>query len=180
MASKSWNDALRDGVLSGAIAGAATAAVAALCGIRERGSAIAPLNASSHILHGPDAGRVTDVDLEHTAVGLPIHVGSAMLWATLYERAFGGAADRGEVGKALAGGYAIAALAYLVDYHGVPKRLTPGWEHSISGGSVALVFGALALSLPVRGLIGAERSSFTPNKTGVTTTEPGYRTAGDR
>lgn len=159
MASKSWNDALRDGVLSGAISGAATAAVAALCGARERGSAIAPINATSHILHGPEAGRVTDVDLAHTAVGLPIHVGSAMLWATLYERAFGGAADRGEVGKAIAGGYAIAALAYLMDYHGVPKRLTPGWEHSVSGGSLALVFATLALSLPVRGLVRAGRTT---------------------
>lgn len=153
MTLKSWSQALRDGVSSGAIAGAATAAVAAICGARESGSAIAPINATSHVVHGPEAGDVTHVDLAHTGIGLPVHVGSAVLWATLYERAFGGAADRGEVGKAFAGGYAIAALAYLTDYHGVPKRLTPGWEERVSGSSLALIYAALAVSLPLRGLL---------------------------
>jgi hypothetical protein len=153
MTAKTWGEALRDGAISGAIAGVATAGVAALCGWRDSGSAIAPINATSHVVHGDEAGSVTGLDLAHTGIGFPVHMGSAMLWATLYERAFGAAADRGETGKALAGGYAIAALAYLTDYHAMPKRLTPGWEERVSGPSLALIFGALALSLPLRGLL---------------------------
>lgn len=159
MALKGWSEALRDGAVSGAIAGAATAAVASLCGARDSGSAIAPINATSHVVHGREAADATHIDLKHTGIGFPVHVGSAMLWATLYERAFGSAADRGNLGQALAGGYAVAALAYLTDYHAVPKRLTPGWEERVSGGSLALIYTALALSLPVRGLLrGRERS----------------------
>ena len=137
MTAKNWSEALRDGAISGAIAGAATAAIAALRGARDSGSAIAPINATSHVLHGEGAADVTHVDLEHTAVGFPIHVGSAMLWATLYERAFGSAADRGDVGRALAGGLAVSALAYVTDYHAVPKRFTPGWEERVSPVSAA-------------------------------------------
>lgn len=153
MAHKDWSEALRDALTSGAIAGAATAAVAALCGARESGSAVAPINATSHVVHGDEAGEVTEMDVSHTGLGFGIHAGSAMLWAALYEKAFGAAADRGEIGKALAGGYAVAALAYLTDYHGVPKRLTPGWEERVSGGSLMLIYTALALSLPLRGLL---------------------------
>jgi len=155
MTTKTWSEALRDGVISGGIAGAATAAVAAWCGLRETGSAVAPINATSHVVHGEEAAGVTRVDLAHTGIGLPIHVGSAMLWATLYERMFGAAADRGEIGKALAGAYAVSALAYLTDYHAVPKRLTPGWEERVSGRSLSLIYAALALSLPLRGLLRA-------------------------
>ena len=46
----------------------------------------------------------------------------------------------------------LITAAYVVDYHLVPSRLTPGWERQISPRALALVFGALALSLPVRSL----------------------------
>lgn len=149
---KSWGEALHDGIVSGTIAGLATAATAAICGARESGSAVAPVNATSHVLFGEEAGTVEGIDAKHTPLGFAIHMGSAIFWATLYEKAFGAAADRGDVTKAFAGGKAVASLAYLTDYHAVPKRLTPGWEERISAGSLALVFSALALSLPLRGL----------------------------
>lgn len=47
----------------------------------------------------------------------------------------------------------MAALAYLVDYHLVPKRLTPGWEERVSDRSLAAIFGAMAVSLPIRRLL---------------------------
>lgn len=164
---KSWDDALRAAAWSGAIAGAATAAVAALMGKRESGSAIAPINATSHVVHGSSAGAVMSIDASHTGLGAAIHLGSAMFWAALYERAFGETADRGDAVGAFAGGAAVAGLAYLTDYHAVPKRLTPGWEQRISGGAVMLVFAALAAALPVRGLLAgaaARRSEGAPPK----------------
>lgn len=48
---------------------------------------------------------------------------------------------------ALLGGAATAALAYLTDYHVVPRRLTPGVEKRLTGRSLFLVFGALAVGL---------------------------------
>jgi hypothetical protein len=152
MRSKSWNDALHDAFGSGAIAAGAVSITAAICGKRESGSAIGSVNASSHAIFGPEAQHTQGPDLKHTPLGAFINAGASVFWAVLYEKAFGAAADRGDVTKALAGGAAIAGLAYVTDYHLVPKRLTPGWEARISSDSLLLVYAALALSLPVRGL----------------------------
>jgi hypothetical protein len=152
MGSKSWNEALRDALGSGAIAAAATEGTAALLGARQSGSAVAPLNASSHVIYGEEAEHTHAADLKHTPLGVLINAGASFFWAALYEKAFGAAADRGDVGKAFAGALAVAGVAYLTDYHVVPKRLTPGWEAHMSHASLPLVYGALALSLPLRGL----------------------------
>ena len=76
-----------------------------------------------------------------------------MFWATFYERYFGRAADRGDVSTALVGGRIVAAAAYVTDYHLVPKRLSPGWEHRLSGRSLVATYAVLALSLRLRGLL---------------------------
>jgi hypothetical protein len=41
----------------------------------------------------------------------------------------------------------VTAGAYVVDYHLVPKRLTPGFEERLSPGALALVYAALGVSL---------------------------------
>jgi hypothetical protein len=150
---KTWTDAAEDAVVSGSIACAATAAAAAWRGARDGNSAIAPINATSHVLWGPAAADVHVADLKHTASGLLINEGAGVFWAALYERLFGADADKGDVVRAFAGGGIVAAIAYVTDYHLVPKRLTPGWEERISGRSLALVYAALAISLPLRGLL---------------------------
>jgi hypothetical protein len=76
-----------------------------------------------------------------------------VFWASFYEKFFGRAADRGDVGTALLGGGLVAAAAYVTDYHVVPKRLTPGWEARISQPSLFAAYAVLALSLPLRGLL---------------------------
>jgi len=150
---KTWTDVAQDAVVSGSVACAATAAMAAWRGTRDGNSAMAPINATSHVLWGPSAADVHVADLKHTASGLLINEGAGVFWAALYERLFGADADKGNAVRALAGGGIVAAIAYVTDYHLVPKRLTPGWEERISGRSLALVYAALALSLPVRGLL---------------------------
>jgi hypothetical protein len=138
---------------SGAIACVVTAAAAATVGAFASGSAVAPINATSHVIHGEGAANVTTIDGRHTALGLAINYGASAFWAGLYEAGFGRAAERGEVAKASAGAVAVAALAYVTDYHLVPKRLTPGWEERMPRRSLALIYTALALCLPVRGLL---------------------------
>jgi hypothetical protein len=115
----------------------------------DSGSAVAPINATSHVVYGAEAGDVVALDWKHTMLGLAINAGASVFWATLYERLFG----RAVVGRSLLGGGVVAALAYFVDYHLMPKRLTPGWEERVSVRSLAMIFGAMALSLPVRSIL---------------------------
>ncbi|CAI07401.1 hypothetical protein ebA2309 [Aromatoleum aromaticum EbN1] len=51
-------------------------------------------------------------------------------------------------------GAAVAAGAYVTDYYLVPKRFTPGYEKRLSGQSLALIYGALALGLAAGALLG--------------------------
>lgn len=152
-----WPAAARSATRSGAIAAGATALCAALGGKRDSGNAIAPINATSHIVWGESAGAVGNVDVRHTVPGTVLHAGACVFWATFYEKLFGRAADRGDVATALLGGAAVAAAAYVTDYHVVPKRLTPGWEARLSPRSLAAVYTVLALSLPLRGLLRRRR-----------------------
>jgi hypothetical protein len=82
-----------------------------------------------------------------------LNAGACVFWATFYERYFGRAADRGDVGTALLGGGIVAAAAYVTDYHLVPKRLSPGWDHRLSGRSLGATYAVLALGLSLRGLL---------------------------
>ena len=52
---------------------------------------------------------------------------------------------------------AVTAGAYLIDYHLIPKRFTPGFEKRLSGKSLAAVFVALAVGLAARDLKQAAR-----------------------
>lgn len=146
-------DLLRSATVSGAISAATTSAYVAAAGARDTGSAIAPINATSHIAWGESAGDVETVDARHTLLGAALNLGACVFWAGFYERLFGRAADRGDVGTALLGGGLVAAAAYVTDYHLVPKRLTPGWESRITQTSLFGAYAVLALSLPLRGLL---------------------------
>jgi hypothetical protein len=121
-------------------------------GALEGGSAVAPVNASTHFVFGREAENSVDVDLRHTPLGLLTNALACIFWAAVYETAFGAAANRGETAKAFLGGAAVAGLAYITDYHIVPRRLSPGWEAHLSKRSLLLAYTALALSLPLRGL----------------------------
>jgi hypothetical protein len=132
---------------------AATTAAVALCGRIESGSGSAPLNAVSHILWGDDAAEHDEADAEHTIAGVALNAAAITGWAGVYELAFGRSARQGDVAAALAGGAAVSALAYFVDYYVVPKRFTPGFEKRLSPTSMLAVYATLALSLPIAGLM---------------------------
>jgi hypothetical protein len=147
-----WQETLQNAIVAGSIVCGATLAAVAFRGRADSGSAVAPINATSHVIYGPEAATADLPDVRHTVPGFAINAAACVFWATIYEELFGRAARR-HPGMALIGGPAVAALAYLVDYHLVPKRLTPGWEERVSGRSLAVIFGAMALSLPVRSLL---------------------------
>jgi len=137
-------------LVSGSVAAAAVTLGLALLGKRFAGSSAAPLNATSHALWGRRAGRKDDASLKYTATGLFTNYGAAFFWALGYEALAGRKPSRA---RALASGAAVSAAAYVVDYHVVPKRLTPGWEMRLPGTALAGLFGAFALGLAGRDLL---------------------------
>lgn len=149
---KPWNEAVRDGVISGVATSALSTVALAACGQQENGNPYGPTNAVSHWFWGDEAARHNEPSARYTLVGYGIHHAAATLWATLYERWFGRTAERGDVGPALAGGAAVAALACFVDYKMTPHRLQPGYEMRLSKRSLFLVYGVFGVGLAMRGL----------------------------
>ena len=154
---------------SGTVAGLAAAAVASVAGKCETGSYAAPLNATSHIVWGEEAAQKDRPSLKYTLTGFLLNHGSGIFWASFYERLFGrhsGRLSRSRLPssvsedpmpliKPILGGTAVAAAAYVIDYHLIPKRFTPGFEKRLSGKSLAAIFGALAIGMAACDVIDA-------------------------
>ncbi|SFN74488.1 hypothetical protein [Nitrosospira briensis] len=154
-------------VKSGTISGLAAAAVASMAGKRENGSYAAPLNATSHIIWGDKAEKQDQASLKYTLTGFLLNYGSAIFWASFYEKlaarggngrsegrvSSSGAADLPPVMNPLCRAAAVAAAAYVIDYHVIPKRFTPGFEKRLSGKSMAVIFFTLAAGLASRDLV---------------------------
>jgi hypothetical protein len=151
-----WKNALRRSVATAALTAAATTAAAAVCGWRENRNPVAPLNAISHIAWGEEAATQEEFSAKYTGTGVALNAAAMWSWALLFEKGFGGSnADeqRDAVSRSLLGGTVVSALAYVVDYHLVPKRLTPGLEDRLSSRSLLLIYIGLALSLAAGGLL---------------------------
>lgn len=138
---------------TGAIATVATTASLAFCGTLEGDSAVAPINAVSHIPWGDEAARREDLSWKFTATGFALNAAAVTSWAAIHEWLAGEAADRGDVAGVMLGGAAVSGLAYVVDYHVVPPRLTPGFEKRLSGKSMIGVYSVLALGLALGSLL---------------------------
>jgi hypothetical protein len=150
---------LRNALLSGTIASAVNGAVLALLARAEGASAVQPINATSHWLHGDDAGKVTDIDARHTGTGLATHHAACVFWAALFETIRSAAPDAG-LSRIVRDAAAVSVVAAIVDYGIVPRRLTPGWEEPLPIRSVAGGFAGLALGLAIGGLVTSRRRYF--------------------
>lgn len=160
------NSFLTRALVSGTVAGLATSAVAAFAGKRETASYAAPLNATSHILWGDEAARQDGASVRYTVTGFLLNHLAAIMWAAIHERWVVPAMSRWSATRPslaplamTASGAAVAAGAYVTDYYLVPKRFTPGYEKRLSGKSLALIYGALALGLTVGTLLADGRST---------------------
>lgn len=148
-----WAQQSRYSLIPGSLAALAVFAAIALSGRRDSGSAIAPINATSHVIWGDRAAAMERPTLRHTLPGILINLGSSMWWALVFRKLFGKSVDRRGAGAAIAGGVATAGLAYCVDYHLMPKRLTPGWEMRISNRSLLMSMAAMGLGLGLGAII---------------------------
>jgi hypothetical protein len=149
--------ALRTGLIAGTFASIASTAALMLCGRREAGSAVAPTNATSHWLWGPQAFAVYRPTLRHTGLGYATHHASAIFWAVLYAWLHAERRPAQSVPAALASAGAATAVACAVDYTITPRRLTPGFEHHLSKGSMAVVYGFFAVGLAAGCLLAQRR-----------------------
>ena len=137
---------IADAGLSGTLATLTTTAAVMALGRQRDESAWAPLNAVSHILWGDEAAAHTEPSLAYTASGAALNAGAMLSWGVVYA-ALVRTAPRRSPAAALGMGLATAALAYVTDYYIVPRRLTPGFEKRLSGGELAIIYGALAVGL---------------------------------
>lgn len=164
MLTKNWRETARDSIAPGLAAAAAVSTMAAVCGKREADSSIAPVNATSHILWGDNAARVNQPTVRYTLVGFFINAGAAIFWGAVFEKLFGRWVERHGLSAAAAASVTTAGVAYVTDYHLVPRRLTPGYEKHVSRQSLLLIYGALALGLGA----GSLWRHRTRNRTGET------------
>lgn len=125
-----------------------------------------PLNATSHVLFGPEAAEFRGIDLTHTGLGLVIHLAAALFWAAV-ALLFARMGDRPSIILAWSAALTTAAIAGIVDFGLMPARLTPGWELVLPPAGLFAALLAMGVGMAL-GMIHAERVSrarlphFTP------------------
>jgi hypothetical protein len=154
---------------AGTAASLASTLVVAWRSSRETGSPWGGINAISHWIFGRQAYGVDGPSAAYSSLGLLIHQASSLFWGVLYDGLLGNVrANRpSEVliaertgptaADAIAAAAIVSALAAFTDFRLTPPRLTPGFEHRLSRGSVALVYLAFSCGLAVTGLALAKR-----------------------
>lgn len=132
-------------LLASAVSSAAT--TAALCGFssKDTGSSAAALNAVSHILWGDKAAKHNQWDVRHTLAGTLLNAGAMGMWSGVLAffpqpRSLFGAVRNATL---------VSGLAYVTDYHVVPRRLNPGFEQRLSSKSLFGTYAVLAAALAV-------------------------------
>jgi hypothetical protein len=126
-----------------ALATIATTAAGVLLSALETRKPAAGLNAVSHILWGDKAARVDRGDVKHTLAGAVLNAGAMVSWAAVNELL----PRPRSAAIAVTKGALVSALAYLVDYHVVPARLTPGFEKRLSATALFALYAVLASAL---------------------------------
>jgi hypothetical protein len=106
------------------------------------GKAVAPLNAIGHILWDHKAAREDKSSVKYTGSGLILNQLACLFWAGCYEALIEENRPAG-ICKAAA----VSAVAYLTDYHVVPRRFTPGFEFVFPRRMFPYLYAALAISL---------------------------------
>ena len=131
---------------SGLCAGLAALAALAVAAERRNRSPLRPINATSHWIHGPRSGSVSRPDLAHTGTGFTTHMLASFWWALPFSAMIGRSA-RPSPSRVVAAAAGTTALAALVDYGLVPKRLTPGWELALPKSDLMMAYVAMGLGL---------------------------------
>lgn len=153
------NGLIKHTLQQGVLATTSTTMALGALGTAQSKDPAGPINAVSHILYGDEEAMSTsEIDARHTLAGAGLNSASVTLWAALFELLFGRWARKG-ARQAFTAGAMVSGLAYAVDYHVVPKRLTPGFEQKLSQKRLLAVYGVLAASLAVGALLSRNQDS---------------------
>jgi len=152
MEARSMKNAGLSAALTGTVANLVlTAALAGLARAEGR-HPLRPFNAPSHWLHGRGTGRLRRADLSHTGLGFLTNHGASIMWAVPLQLLLERLGAR-SVPAVLGSSVLVSALAAVLDYGILPRRLSPGWEEALPKRSVAAAFGALAIGLAAGALL---------------------------
>ena len=143
-------------LIAGASASAATTLTVALAGLVETGSAWPALNSISKMVRGNHAPWRNDLSWKYTGTGALLNTAAVFSWAAVYA-VLRGRRTRTDFPRAVTAGVATSALAYVIDYHLVPARFTPGFERRLPDRSLGLIYAALALGLAASELAQPDR-----------------------
>jgi hypothetical protein len=119
-------------------------------GNRGKGGVRILCNATSHIIWGESAARQNSPSLKYTGSGALLNYGGGFFWALFYEAL---QTKSGTQASAFLRSGIISVAAYVTDCHLVSKRFTPGFEKRLSGGFLALIYGAFGIGLCIRDLL---------------------------
>ncbi|ARU04776.1 hypothetical protein CCO03_08875 [Comamonas serinivorans] len=145
---------LREALLAGTLASVLSAAALVWAGHREVRSTAAPLNAVGHWRWGNAAFRQYGFTGRHTALGYAIHHGASIWWSGIHAFAMTNNRCASHTVTIAGGSLATSAVAWVVDFNCIPKRLTPGFEHHLSRSALVGVYLLFAAGLA----LGAARS----------------------
>ena len=136
-------------IRTAALATVATTVATALAGLIENRNAAAPINAISHVVWGDRAAHQEALTAKYTALGAAVNAAAMVSWAAFHHLAFKPHGRPTGFVNSLARGAATAGVAYVVDYHVVPRRLTPGFEKRLPGRALFVIYAVMAASLAV-------------------------------
>lgn len=142
-------------LISGSIASLGSALALAALGKKELNHSAAPMNGPSQWIWGRHASYINAFSLHYTVTGYLIHHAASIFWALWHQVLCKKKFCDDQKLRATATALAVTASAYAVDFHLIPKRLTPGFEHRISPRSLILVYGVFALGLAAPALLGS-------------------------
>jgi hypothetical protein len=148
-------ETLSRAMFSGASAGVASALVAAAGASKSGHRPYSAMNAVAHCIWPEQAPKEEAPSVRFTAVGSGIHLGSAVFWGVLFETLCTSRACPRDV---VAAAIATSVTAYVVDYHVVPKRFTPGYEARLSKHALGSTYVALGAGFAMVALARMGRS----------------------
>ncbi|WP_250515441.1 hypothetical protein [Caballeronia sp. INDeC2] len=151
------NEAIIRAIGSGSVAGLASAAVASAGAMHKGRGPYAAINAVTHCLWR-DASWRERPSAKYTGLGAAIHMGSAVFWGVLFEALRERRYRRSGASGIASAAATTALVAYVVDYHVVPKRFTPGFEAHLSKRSLGMTYIALGAGFALGALL-CERAS---------------------
>jgi hypothetical protein len=146
---------VRNGVKTAVVLSVTTPIAMMAASRRETGNPWSAINAICHIVDGDDVAPVDGFRPRESLLGLALNASAMVFWGLLYESALALSGTR----SGAVSGVTATAAAYVVDYHVVPPRLTPGIEKRLSGTGILATYIAMAITLGASGLWNSDTGS---------------------